>query len=252
MELKNFLKNDWRRQLLCLVAEKVEKDNIERNNIDTLHSGYEILTIDEFKSYSDALSIVDIQRPFDGMLLTLSPYDNEKYIEIDKAREKLALEKVNHMINYFQLLGAKDISITNVKVIDSKEVDKAKVSGGHSAISMENDFSRSLQKELSNKLLTSVKGLPGKCEHEKAVKYLKKYNLSSDTELSNFLDFRNPEIMNRGGIFNRVITYSESVNSSISIASKVTWPVGYIKGSYEKTINTNLHISSELILNFGD
>lgn len=251
MNAEEFLKDYWKRQLICLVYNKVEKDNLERNNIDNLHSVLEIMVIDDFLSFSE-LTIMDGERPHKDMLLILSPYNNFKYIEIDKAHEKSALEKSDHMINFLQLLGAKSISIENIKVSQDEHKNSIKSEGGNKNMGLKNDYEKIIERELNDKLKTSFKALPGQCEYKKALDYLKRYNLNNDSEFSNFIELRNPTLKNHCASFSREISYSEAINSSLDLVAKVNWPNGFLTFNYDKTIKNKLKIVSDLKIEFGN
>ena len=105
-------------------------ENSNYNNLQYHDQGKELLTnpeilvipLNETDVFLDNYSIIEDPYPYDGMVATLSPYDNTKYSEITNANENFCLEKFMNIITLCHLIGARNVYIDQTdKNIDSKE-----------------------------------------------------------------------------------------------------------------------------------
>ena len=92
-------------------------DDIDYNNLGYKEEGKELLTNPEVllvplkrtEEFLDNYTIIEDIQPYNGMMLTISPYDRTKYSEVVKANENFAVEKLGNILRICHLIGAKSV-----------------------------------------------------------------------------------------------------------------------------------------------
>jgi hypothetical protein len=193
-----------------------------------------------------------------GMVLLLSPFDDKKYMNIDRARQLVAIEKMHVTTRLFQFLGACSVALERLEIVDrevnesvSWDVDGGGITGALKAKASD------IQK-LKSSLQLCVKFSGSEIDEEKAKEFFAQSHLNSDASLQNILWMRLDE--NPPTEIRVEISLSESINSSIEFLASLNLPEIFTKlnlqsllrsrASIEQIVKEKIDISSRIHVAF--
>lgn len=208
-------------------------ENSNYNNLQYHDQGKELLTnpeilvipLNETDVFLDNYSIIEDPYPYDGMVATLSPYDNTKYSEITNANENFCLEKFMNIITLCHLIGARNVYIDQTdKNIDSKESNNDG-GGNYKVIEAKINHKSTYLNEKIDKMLLKTSFSGGECDYDGAMKFLRKKRLASDSILSNLVEMRNAS-NNKINSFTHEVSLSNNSDRTNSILASISLPMG--------------------------
>lgn len=209
----------------------IEKSNY--NNLQYHDEGKELLTnpevlivpLNESDNFLDNYSIIEEAYPYDGMLITISPYDNTKYSEITNANDNFCMEKFMNIITLCHIVGAKNINIDQIHTDITNTDTNNNGEANYNVVKASIDKKSTFLNEKINKILLNTTFSGGKCDYEEAQRFLRKKRLASDPVLSSLVEMRsasNNEIRN----FSQVISLSNNNEGANSVLAKINFPAG--------------------------
>ena len=136
-------------------------DDIAYNNLGYKEEGKELLTNPEVllvpmkksEEFLDNYIIMENIQPYNGMTLTISPYDRTKYSEVVEANENFAVEKFANILRICNLIGAKNVKTEKVFVAKQTEEQNMQGSVGIKAFSGSLESKSTYLNEKVNRLL---------------------------------------------------------------------------------------------------
>lgn len=248
---KNVVLTDFKkRRFLLLCKSDVERDHNFALENEYSKNGLMLLTVEEFYSLEDNLKINNSVLPEPGMMLMISNYDHNKYYELDKISEDMAVEKMNHLVIVLQYLGVKKIESTNV-FIEVKKEEKSNKTGGEKGLT-KGEIDVNSQKELDLRKKFEVNFYTPNLtnQYNSAINYMEKYNLLSDNDFTFLKELRNPMLKNDNCKYERSFTLTESINSSLRIVASLGIPMLSINNDYKSVLETKQEIYTKLLLEF--
>lgn len=210
------------------------------NNLQYHDKGKELLTnpevliipLSESDNFLNNYSIAEDSYPYDGMIITLSPYDNTKYSEITNANENFCLEKFMNIITLCHLVGAKNVHIDQIHTDTENEEKSNEGEARYKIVEASVGQKSTFLNESINKMLLKTNFSGAECDYEGAMRFLRKKRLAGDPFLSNLVEMRNAST-NKIESLTQEISLSSNSNRTNSILAKVSFPLG--NGSFGHT-----------------
>jgi len=232
-------------------------DDIDYDNLGYTEDGKELLTNPEVllvplkrtEEFLDNYTIIEDIQPYNGMTLTISPYDRTKYSEVVKANENFAVEKYADILRICHLIGAKDVKIEKVftKRAATDKTIKGEVESGVYAVSGSlEDRSTYINQQIS-KLQYNTKFTGDICDYEGAIKYLRKKRLSGDRILEDLVEMSNAQT-NKLQKFEAEVSLTSNMESTRELLAKIKFPVagGSFKESVKKVSEEKYYLKIEI------
>jgi|SRR5690606_21562300 len=249
-------KDVWNRRIV-VVATDVEIDGLEHDSegINLLNNDQVmILPISEANNFNSKFDLLGGLRIEPGMILVMSPIDDNTYVEITEARTYLAIDKALKIVRFFTLLGATSIKITEIKLVDLSSNEELTIGGGvegHTTGSLK--VSKAMVDRLKNEIRINSTSLGGKPLFDKAEKLLKENKLNSDPLLSNtFKMVKDYGDAKRLKTLNKHISLTQSMQNTFNLVSKINFPVGMVDLGYKSTTRSKLEIYMGIEVNFQE
>lgn len=248
-------KEVWNRRIV-VVASDVEVDGLEHDSegIDLLNNDQVmILPINEASSFNSRYELLGGLRIEPGMILVMSPIDDNAYVEISEARTHLAIDKALKIVRFFTLLGATSIKITEIKLVDLTSNKELNISGGAKGTTGSLKVSNEMVDRLKNEIRINSTSLGGKPLFDKAEKLLKENKLSSDPLLSNTFEMvKDYGDAKRIKTLNQHISLTQSMQNTFNLVSKINFPVGMVDVGYKSTTKSKLEIYMGIEVSFQE
>ena len=230
-------------------------DDIAYNNLGYKEEGKELLTNPEVllvpmkksEEFLDNYIIMENIQPYNGMTLTISPYDRTKYSEVVEANENFAVEKFANILRICNLIGAKNVKTEKVFVAKQTEEQNMQGSVGIKAFSGSLESKSTYLNEKVNRLLYEATYSGGKCDYEAAKSYLRRVRLAGDRFLENLVEMaNNPN--NRVQVITQEVSLSSNMESTNELLAKISFPT--VGGKFqtntkrvsEEKYNLKIHI----------
>jgi hypothetical protein len=190
----------------------------------------------------------DLARP--GLVLVQSPYDHDAYVELEKAAEAFAIEKMRHFSRLCQLLGATFVEAEQVEVKRGTESAVYSVKGSAGPLKAEGKVSTDEEQSLSRKF--SIRStFPGKApDGEGAEKFLRSKNLFGDTVMRQLLEQCSDD-SNRLLEQQVTISLSSETKSTLGVVGKLNLPTKFgISADCKKIASSSEEYSLTLLVKF--
>ena len=207
-------------------------DDIDYNNLGYKEEGKELLTNPELllvplkrtEEFLDNYTIIEDIQPYNGMMLTISPYDRTKYSEVVKANENFAVEKLANILRICHLIGAKSVKTEKVFAAKHSTEGSAHLGGNIKAFSGSSDAKSTYLNEMVSKLKYDATYSGGQCDYEAAKRYLRKSRLSGDRFLEELVEMANAS-NNKLQRISQEISLSSNMESTNELLLKISFPV---------------------------
>jgi len=246
--MNNELPKPWNRKLL-LILDKFHKEDLSMSEDgkellrnDEIH----VVSVDEFEMIKDKINILGNIKPSPNVVLTMSPYTDNSYLDISESKELIPIYIANSTVKLCHLLGAKSIKFLNLKIIDKKENKEATINLNNSVTSVGIDIDTKSIYNLKNKLTINTEFEGGEAQIENAEIFLKERGLAGDSILNNLIDLRRDANSNPTKNIEYEICLTESLTKNLNIAASMRYITAGLKGSYsslkEQTIDLYLKI----------
>ena len=210
-----------------------------------------ILPISRSEEFLDTYAILGGGIPSNRMMLLISPSNHLKYAEISESAEYFALYKLTNILRLCQLLGAKNVTINDIKKESGTRSVKTNTGANGKGVSLtvetENKSSYKLKEYIG--YTSSFSG--GKVNYEVAISFLLKSRLAGDLFLSNLVEMRDPEFSeNEILTINQNIKLSSTSDKIFKLLATLQFPVG--GGNFELNTQTaaKKNYSLDIEINF--
>lgn len=195
-------------------------------------------------------------RPQPNLLLVLSPYDDETYMEIADARNMVAVEKAALTIRLCKLLGAKRVEVVNIKITDTESTKTFELSGKGGPISSGKGSVKIADLEyLRNQIKLEASFEGGEPSVELAEGLMKGSRLISDPLLKNMLDMVKDDraSKNRTKNVSMNVSLTHSLQTTLDVVAKLKFPAGSsINMSVGTVTKKKVEIYIEVRISFVD
>ena len=208
-------------------------DDVAYNNLGYKEEGKELLTNSEVllvpmkksEEFLDNYTIMENIQPYNGMTLTISPYDRTKYSEVLKANENFAVEKFANILRICHLIGAKSVKIDKVFTAKQTAEQTNQFEGRVNVVSGSLEDKKTYLNEMISKLQYDATYSGGECDYERAKSYLRKARLSGDRFLEELIEMASAS-NNKLETITQVISLTTNMESTNELLAKIQFPVG--------------------------
>ena len=192
----------------------------------------------------------DLARP--GLVLVQSPYDRDAYVELDKAAEAFAIEKMRHFSRLCQLLGAKFVEAEQVEIKRGNECAVYNVKANAGPLKAEGKVTMDEEESLSRKFSIRSVFIGKTPDVDAAERFLRSKNLYGDTVMRQLLeqcsDDSNPLLKQEV-----TISLSSETKSSLGVVGKLNLPNKFgISSDYKRIATSMEEYSLTLLVRFED
>lgn len=192
----------------------------------------------------------DLARP--GLILVQSPYDRDSYVELDKAVEAFAIDKLRHFSRLCQLLGAKSVEVEQVEVKKGGKSALYNVKANAGPLKAEGKVTMDYEESLSRKFSIRSVFFGKMPDVDAAELFLRSKNLYGDTVMRQLLE-QCSDNTNRLLKQEVTISLSSETKSTLGIVGKLNLPKEMgISLDYKTIAAINEEYSLTLLVSFGD
>lgn len=190
--------------------------------------------------------------PSNNMMLVLSPFDDNTYIEISEAKNLITLDKLGNTMQLCQYLGASVIEILSIRIQDKKTDKSISFEGTSGTISGELNSKKTDISSLKNKIMLKTRFKGGEPDYETAKLFLKEKRLLGDVFLSKLLEMRNNNIVKNNQLqsITQEVCMTENLQNTFDLVSKINFPAGYFNTDYKSITEEKTEISLTIRIEF--
>jgi len=244
----------WKRRLVY-IATDVQVDGLEhdKDGLELLNNQeITILPITDVEAFKEKFTILDESRPQPGMLLLLSPYDSNTYVEISRGRSIIAIEKALLTLRFCALLGAKSVTVKNIKIVDIENSTEISIDAQHNTISGDFKTKKTEIQNLKNQITNAASLSGGQPDFEKADRLLKSSGLISDPLLKHLVEMVRESESTQNKIHELVqeVSLNQSLQNSFDLVAKIKFPLGFVSGNFKTIANEKLEYFVSLLIKF--
>lgn len=158
----------------------------------------------------------------EGLILVLSPFNDFSYVELTEAKNLIAIEKMHLTIRLCQLLGATEVEIKRIEIIDEEKGEGISLEVEAASVSGQLESKLSDLRQLGRSMQVSAKFAGGFADKELSTKFLRENHLDSDQALRHIVGMRT--IPNSLTEIVQDISLTESLQSSFEILASLNLP----------------------------
>jgi len=250
--MKNDLIKPWNRKLI-IILDQFHKDELELSDDGKeLLRNNEILVvnIEEYIKIQDKICILGNAKPSPNTVLTMSPFADNTYFDIVESTELVPLYKANSFIKLCHLLGAKSVQFVSIKFIETDSKKESNVSLESLQLKTEVNINNNTLFNLKNKLSIKSEFEGAEPQIEKATLFLKERGLTSDSTLSNLIDLRKDDIVNKAKYLEYELSLTESLTKSFNLAASVKYITMGLKGNYSSITKKTIDMYLKTVVTF--
>ena len=188
-----------------------------------LDKNIQIVSVDDLDDYRKEGYIIPANA-VEGSVLALHPYHPKEYIDISVAEKAIIREKINHIGEIAQFLGARKVEGRVVFVNSKTQKFDTSTKGRYNAVTTEvNVKTEDAEKySMDYQLERTFVGKQRTSEdYARAKEIMNKYGLYKDNECRTFVDMCNPDCGNQMKHQKLSIDVSSEINSSKEFAFKL-------------------------------
>ncbi|WP_149982244.1 hypothetical protein [Pseudoalteromonas rhizosphaerae] len=176
----------------------------------------------------------DIVRP--NSILIQSPFSKDHYVELHKATESFAIEKMHHFSELCKLLGATFVETEQVEIESNGKKSVFILKGKMEVIEGETRVNQDSSSGLTRKLRISTSMSGGKPNIEKAKEFLHQKQLFGDIAMKSLIELVSGE--ENKILEQRVsISLSAEAKSALNLLAKLSVPAQFsISGEYKSSV----------------
>lgn len=244
----------WKRRLLIITTDlQVEALEHSEEGLELLKNHeVKVLPISEIDIFNTKFTLLGGIRPQPGMLLLMSPYDDKTYVEVSDAKSFIALEKASLTLRFCQLLGAKSVTVRNIKIVDIENQKELNIDAQKDFISGSLSGKKSDIENIKNQLKVKSTFSGGKPNLEKAEKLLKSSGLISEPFLKHLLEMviDSKEVDNKLNKITQEISLTQSLQKTFEFISKINLPTAVVGAEFKSITKEKIEIFLSLEINF--
>lgn len=244
----------WKRRLV-LVATDVQVDGLEhdKEGLELLkNQEVTILPIKEAEVFNNKFKILGGLRPQPRMLLLMSPYDDNTYVEVSDARSLIAIEKASLTLRFCSLLGAKSVAVKNIKIVDTEKQKELSIDAQYNTVSGSLKGKITDIENIKNQIKVNASFSGGKPNFEKAEQLLKTSRLVTDPLMKHLFEMvRDSEtIDNKINEITQEVSLTQSLQNTFDLVARINFPSGFVGGKFKTTVKEKIEIFLSLIIKF--
>ncbi len=245
---------NWKRRLV-LVATDVQADGLEHDKVGLellRNQEVTILPIKQADIFDTQFTLLGSIRPQPGMLLLMSPYDDNTYVEASNARSLIAIEKASLTLRFCSLLGAKSVKVKNIKICDTENLKELTIDAQNNTISGSLNGKKSEIENIKNQIQVNAIFAGGIPNFEKAEKLLRSSRLISDSLFKNLFEMvrDSQETNNKIIEITQEVSLTQSLQKTFEIIAKINFPAGFVSGNFNSIVKEKIEIYLSLVINF--
>lgn len=246
--------DNWKRRLV-LVATDVQVDGLEhdKDGLELLkNQEVTILPIKQADIFDTQFALLGGIRPQPGMLLLMSPYDDNTYVEVSDARSLIAIEKASLTLRFCSLLGAKSVAVKNIKIVDTENHKELTIDAQYNTISGSLTGKKSEIENIKNQIKVNASFSGGKPNFEKAEQLLRSSRLISDPLLKHLLEMvrDSQETENKINEITQEVSLTQSLQKTFELVAKINFPSGFVGGNFKSVVKEKIEIYLSLVIKF--
>lgn len=245
---------NWKRRLV-LVASDVQVDGLEhdKEGLELLkNQEVTIMPIKNAEIFDSQFNILGGIRPQPGMLLLMSPYDDNTYVEVSDARSLIAIEKASLTLRFCSLLGVKSVAVKNIKIVDTENHKELTFDAQNNTVKGSLTAKKSEIDNIKNKIKVSASFTGGKPNFEKAEQLLKTSRLLSDQLLKHLLEMvkDSQDTENKINEITQEVSLTQSLQKTFELVAKINFPSGFVGGNFKSVVKEKIEIFLSLVIKF--
>ncbi|MDO9552940.1 hypothetical protein [Rhodonellum sp.] len=244
----------WRRRLV-LIATDVHIDGLEHDSegLNLLkNQEVTIYPIKNSEEFEEKFTLLGGIMPQPGMLLLMSPYDDNTYVELSDARSLIAIEKASLTLRFCSLLGAKSVSVKNIKIVDKEKHQELNLDAEYNIISGSLKAQQAEIENLKNQINVNATFYGGNPDFDKAMRLLKSSRLHSDPFLKNLFEMvkESKETGNQIFELSQEVSLTHSLQKTFNLVASIKFPGGIVNSNYNSVTKEKIDIFLGLIIKF--
>lgn len=244
----------WNRKLI-LIATEVQIEGLEHDNkgIAILNNPQvAIWPINKSSDFEKHYKLMGESRLEPGMLLLLSPFDDNTYLELEDSRTILALEKASLTLRLCSLLGAKSVNVKNIKIVDKEKNEELSFEVKYKVIKGNLKKKKTELENIRNQITLNASFSGGAPMIENAEKLLNSNKLNADPFLRNLVNIikDGEETGNKAKELVQEVSLTHSLQKTFELISSIEFPLGYISCDYNSFAKEKVEIFISLNINF--
>lgn len=159
-----------------------------------------------------------------------SPFEDNKYVEIEKSEGYFFTKKISLYKNIAFLLGAKDFS-ANAEFIEEKKMSKdVNLNVSYSPVGgLSTDYKKEMESKISSEYVLTENfeskddyaTLDRERAYNEAMEIIKNNNLTNEIDLIDFVDFRNPKHQSQLKSRTLKLMLTTELNTLIELSAKI-------------------------------
>lgn len=190
----------------------------------------------------------DLVRP--GAVLVQSPYEKDSYVELERAAEVFAIEKVHHFSRLCQLLGATFVETEQVEIKRQGESSIYGAKGNIGPVKGDIKISATADQSLTRKFIVTTTMDGREADIDAAERFLRSKNLLGDRVMRSLIEQRadstNPIREQRV-----TLSLSNETKSTLGVVGKLTLPSKFgVSAEYQNIATRNEEYSLTLLVKF--
>ena len=244
----------WKRTVV-LVADDNKVASLEHDDkgLDLLNNEeVTIIPMREAGSFLDKYSIASSSRIRPGMLLIISPFDDNKYLEIENVKSLVAIQKMSLISRLSFLLGAKSLYVNEIKIKDIESSQELSFNAEKGEINGELKAERKVIEKMKNEITLTSNFKGGKPNIKKAEGLLNDNRLSSDIFLKNLFETvkDSEDTDNEVKKVTQEICITQSLEKTFELVATLKLEALNIKSGFKTSKKTSTEIYLNLTIEF--
>ncbi|MCQ4256505.1 hypothetical protein [Stutzerimonas stutzeri] len=190
----------------------------------------------------------DLVRP--GAVLVQSPYEKDSYVELERAAEVFAIEKVHHFSRLCQLLGATFVETEQVEIKREGESSIYGAKGNIGPVKGDVKITATADQSLTRKFIVTTTMDGREADIDAAERFLRSKNLLGDRIMRSLIEQRadstNPIREQRV-----TLSLSNETKSTLGVVGKLNLPSKFgVSAEYKNVATRNEEYSLTLLVKF--
>lgn len=245
----------WERRLI-LVSTDRQKDGLNHDDkgLELLkNEQLMVLPMSQANLFDNHLTLMGENGLQPGTMLAMSPFDDNVYVDIENARELIAIEKASLTMRLCGLLGAKSVETKNMKIVDTESRKEACIGGGKSGVATGKlTAAYSDLENFKNKIENNSIFSGGNPNVEKAEQFLRASRLINDPLLKQMVNIvrDGEETGNKIKELNQEVSLTQSLQKTFELAANINFPGGLVSGGYKSKVEEKTEYFISIVIKF--
>jgi hypothetical protein len=241
----------WQRRGILFLSELQCEDLA--NSTDGVNllrqEGLAIISLEKWTEQTEGLELVDNRDPMPSTFFVITPFDQNKYVQLEDSRNSISILKYMYAQRLFQLLGARVVRAEQIVVINEGKETTIEVAGKYEAVKGDVNIKKVDVQKLKNAIEFELNYNGSAPNISEATKFLNEHSLGSDSVLSNLVTLRT-ESQNEIKNLDLKIALTQDLQSTFDFVGKIKFPVGCVSTSFKEVVSSKLEFILKLRIEF--